>query len=405
MSLNITPIPPTVSAFGTGAATSTGTIVLAAGNNITLNTGASSITIVGPAAGAPPAISYIENVNSALIGTIAFKSQTITGALGFGSSLFLHRLMIPGPMTVTEAFAAMALSFNTTSDGAGTISRSLGIYSFGNSSSLASVTSVSGSSAWTTGTSTAGAATSLTQYQGGWSGNCIHPMTFGSFSLAAGEYVVGNLFNFAQLSSSWTLSLFGARAVVTGATFFNTATSIAFTTAGAVSIATIAGSGITGVSSYASQFLALSTAGSLSAFTFQGTVSTGTSSQVLSVSTLQVTVTNSAKSCSFQLVGNQANSNLISSIGVNAGSVINGLTTIGAMTSASIVTALLNNAQTNIVANFRFIGTSSTTAQFPDVFVVGQMSTGALPTAITLTSAAVSFQPTLGQLWFALAGS
>jgi len=39
-----------VAAFGTAAATSTGTIVLVAGANITLNTGASSITIIGPAA-------------------------------------------------------------------------------------------------------------------------------------------------------------------------------------------------------------------------------------------------------------------------------------------------------------------------------------------------------------------
>src|SRR5262249_886250 len=91
----------------------------------------------------------------------------------------------------------------------------MAIYSFGNSTSLASVASISGTSAWNTGTSTAGGSVSLTQFQGGWSTPLIQPMTFNSTSLSAGEYVMGQLFDFAQGSSTWTLNFFGAQAAST----------------------------------------------------------------------------------------------------------------------------------------------------------------------------------------------
>jgi hypothetical protein len=57
--------------------------------------------------------------------------------------------------------------------------------------------------------------------------------------------------------------------------------------------------------------------------------------------------------------------------------------------------------------NFGFIGTASTTSGLPTVFINGIMSTGALPTAITLTSTAVTYSGSIAfqQPWFALCGA
>jgi hypothetical protein len=148
-------------------------------------------------------------------GTVVNKAGTITGTAGVGSSLFLQRLMIPAAMTLNEIDIALSISFPATNQGAGTMSRSMVIYSIGNNTSLASLLSVSGSSVWETGTSTAGGNVSLTQFQGGWSTPLIQPLTFGSSLLPAGEYVVGQLFDFAQGSSSWTINFYGANAIST----------------------------------------------------------------------------------------------------------------------------------------------------------------------------------------------
>jgi hypothetical protein len=234
-------------------------------------------------------------------------------------------------------------------------------------------------------------------------------MTFASSALSPGEYVVGQLFNFAQGSSTWTLAFYGDQAA---ASFLaSAATNLTSATLGAVSVATAAGSGVTGISSYASQFLALSTAGSFTAFALSQTVSTAASSFSASIGTTGVSLlafsaTNTAKSISFQLAGNSANSNIVSSVGVVAGSVINGLTTLGAVTNVALGALNSSTLVQLTQPNFGFIGTGSTTSGFPTVFIEGIMSTGAIPTAITLTSTAVTYSGSIAfqQPWYALVG-
>lgn len=303
----------------------------------------------------------------------------------------------------------MSIGFPATNQGAGTMSRSWVIYSFGNSTSLASVSSLSSTYAWATGTSTAGGNTSLTQYQGGWSVPLIQPMSFASFSISQGDYVVGQLFNFAQASSTWTLAFYGERH---GSSFMaSAATNLTSATLGAVSVATVAGSGVTGVSSYASNFLAWSSAGSWTAFVMSNTVSSAASStsgtQSTGISAHAWSVTNTAKSVSFQFGANSANSNIVSSVGVVAGSVVNGLTTLGAVTNVALGALNSSTLAQLTLPNFGYIGTGATTSNFPTVFVAGIMSTGAVPTAITLTSTAVTYSGSIAfqQPWYALVGA
>ncbi len=114
-------------------------------------------------------LSYTQNVAIGMAHqSVVSKVGTVTGTAGVGSSLFLHRLFVPGPMNLTEVQNIIWIGFPATSQGQGSMSHSFAIYSFGNSTSLASLISASGSSSWTTGTVTAGGAASITQFQGGW---------------------------------------------------------------------------------------------------------------------------------------------------------------------------------------------------------------------------------------------
>src|SRR5216117_2230223 len=84
----------------------------------------------------------------------------------------------------------------------------------------------------------------------------IQPMTFASSLVTAGEYVIGQLFNFAQGSSTWTLNFYGAQAANT--LLASAATNLTSATLGAMSSAALgAASGVIGISSYGSAFLAL----------------------------------------------------------------------------------------------------------------------------------------------------
>lgn len=343
-------------------------------------------------------------------GTVVSKAGTVTGTAGVGSSLFLHRITVEANMTLSEIQAAMSIGFPATNQGAGTMSRSFVIYSFGNSTSLASVMSASGTSAWATGTSTAGGNASLTQFQGGWSTPLIQPMTFATSSILGGEYVVGQIFDFAQGSSTWTLNFYGPKA---DSTFLaSAATNLTSATLGAVSVDTAAGSGITGVSSYPAQYIALSTAGSFTQFIWSGTASSAassTSGNLTGAGALAqaISITNAAKSISFRLAGESSNSNIISSLGTVAGSIIVGLTTLGAVTNVALGALNSSTLAQLTLPNFGFIGTGSTTSGLPTVFYAGIMSTGAVPTAITVTSAAVTYSGSVAfqQPWFAMIGS
>jgi collagen type IV alpha len=335
--------------------------------------------------------------------TVVTKGGTITGTAGIGSSLFLQRIFIPGTINLSEIDVGIKISFNTTSDGAGTMSRSMAIYSFGNSTSLGSVASFSATSSWGTGTATAGASSSITQFQGGWTSANIQPMTFAASSIAASEYVIGQLFNFNQASSSWSISLYGIQGVSTQSAVLAVGSSTDTAQAGSVA----AGSGITGISSYASQFLALSTAGSLTQFVLSQTASVAASSTSAAINSLSVagSFTNTAKSISFQLKGESSNSNIVSSVGTVAGSIFTSTAVISALTSLSA--ALGGPFVINNPVGLGFPSTGSTTFGISSVFQYGLMSTGAIPTAITLTSAAVTYTGSLParQPWFALIGS
>lgn len=393
---------------------------LVAGSGISLTSGGSSITIIDTGNG----VKLLQNFdlhNAA--GTVVTKAGTVTGTAGVGSSLFLSRITAPSVMSLTEIDVAMSIGFPATNQGAGTLSRSMVIYSFGNSTSLASVMSVSGTSAWGTGTATAGASSSLTQFQGGWSSPLIQPMTFASTSLAPGEYVVGQLFNFAQGSSTWTLAFYGdAAASTVAATSFSVAagSGVTGTVAGSLVTGTAAGSGVTGVA-----------AGSVVTGTAAGSVinaitqnATNNVSWFVSRATSAVTSVASATSSFTFLeapfvgsIGTAAGSGITGMLagsgitGVAAGSVITGLAAAGSaitgVAAGSVLTATsaLTLAQLTI-PNFGYIGTGSTTSGFPTAFMAGIFSTGAIPVAITITSAAMTYSGSAAfqQPWFALVG-
>lgn len=368
----------TVSVTGNAAST------LVGGSGISLTSGGSSITINATANN----VSLIQNMdlrNAA--GTVVSKGGTVTGTAGFGSSLFLSRITIPAGMKITEVDVAMSIGFNATNGGAGTMSRSLVLYSFGNATLLATVASVSGSSVWSSGTSTTAGAVSLTQFQGGWSTPLIQPFTFASTSISAGEYVVGQLFNFAQATSTWTVAFYGEQDPVT---------------ATVSTFATAAGSGVTGT-----------VAGSLVTGTVAGSVitaltqnATNNVSWFVSRATSGTTSVASATS-SFTFL----EAPFVGSIGTAAGSGITGLAAAGSaitgVTAGSIITASGSATVAQLsIPNFGYIGTGSTTSGLPPYFQAGIMSTGAVPVAITVTSNALTITGSVAfqQPWFALVG-
>ncbi len=380
---------------------------LVAGSNISLTSGGSSITINWT----PPVVSLTQNDDLGLVaGTIVSKAGTVTGTAGVGSSLFLQRLHLPAKMSVSEVDVALSIGFPVTSQGAGTMSRSFVLYSFGNSTSLASVASASATYAWTTGTSTAGASSSLTQFQGGWSSPLIQPMTFASTLVTPGDYVVGQLFNFAQVSSTWTLNFYGVQAA---STFLASAgTAVTSASLGALSSGGLAaGSGITGIASLGSQWWPMMASqgftgsNSMSAFTMSVASSAATSntkSAVISV----FAAANSAQLNVVYAISNSA-SLPISALSTVAGSIIGTSGSINAVTNVAM-SALSSSTLAQLgLPNFGFIGAGSTTSGFPTAFLAGIMSTGAVPVAITLTSAAVTYSGSAAfqQPWWALAGN
>jgi len=322
--------------------------------------------------------------------------------------------MVPARMTLTEIQCAMSIGFPATNQGAGTLSRSMVVYSFGNSTSLASVMSASGTSAWATGTSTVGGNASLTQFQGGWSSPQIQPMTFASSALAPGEYVIGNLFNFAQGSSTWTLAFYGDMAAST--LMASAATNLTSATLGALSsgglAAASAATGGLGVASYASQFIALSITSPLVSFAMSGTALPNSSSTAVVAGSnfvLSYSSSATAKSATIAVVGNSTNSNIVSAVtlGLSAGSFIGTSGSLSAVTNVALGALNSTTLAQLTQPNFVFIGTNSTASGFPTVFLAGIMSTGAVPTAITLTSAAVTYSGSVAfqQPWFAMVGS
>jgi len=362
-----------------------------------------------------------------IAGTIVSKAGTVTGAVGVGSSLFLQRITIPAAMAITEINMALSIGFPATNQGAGTMSRSFVLYSLGNSTSLASVLSASGTSAWSTGTSTTAGAVSLTQFQGGWSSPLIQPMTFASTSVAPGEYVVGQLFNFAQGSSTWTLNLYGGQ--VASTILASAATNLTSATLSAASTFATGSSTLTAFTVAPSVGSAFSTGGIVAVTGITSLINTGATNATVFGMTHASTAVSSYASASSTgvtaatwvaipfITGTTAGSilsasaliNAISNAGTGGFALAGSMTTnsVGAVTNVALGALSSSTLAQLTLPNFGFIGTGSTTSGFPTHFMVGIMSTGGIPVAITLTSNAVTYSGSAAfqQPWFALCGT
>ncbi len=391
-----------------------------------------------------PKVSYTQNYPIQIAGEnlVSKGVATINGTRGVGSSLFLQRMMIPANMNITEMQMAFQILPSNTASGQGSLSRSFCIYSFGNSTSLASVSSISGSSSWITGTSTAGTSVSLTQFQGGWSRTVIQPLTFAAMVITPGEYVIGHLMDIDQAvqANGWTLIIKGAAGVVatpvlnginvTSANVLSSggliAGSLFSSSASGVAIAGNGGLiGISANSATTGSNLTVWTAGQ-SALNLSGVASTA----ALTTTTVGITGNIKATATAASVVSLLMNTGIggfgaLSSGGLLAGSFFTssalasfmstGGLLAGSLFSSSASVAIISSlAGANINAggmtvsgqNYIYVGTGSTTTNFPSVFYAGIMSTGGLPSAITLTSAAVTYWGSaMNQPWMALIGT
>lgn len=219
-----------------GANSVTGTAVslaIVAGNNVTLATATAAGALTVTIGDLPSKISYYQNTP---IGNAGQPVISYSGAItsNFLSSMFLQRITLPAAMALTEVDLAMGFSFPATNQGAGTLSQSFQLLSFpaGNTTSLGNVLSASASYTWSTGT----AATGGSSNQGGWSVPLIHPLTFASSTISAGEYVAAHLLNFGQGSSTWTAQLFGPANSITNSTTVSNVTAINSTAGTAISL-------------------------------------------------------------------------------------------------------------------------------------------------------------------------
>ncbi len=374
--------------------------------------------------GAPVRISVTQNIPFQHLAQVtSVVGPAVNSApVGLGSSLFLQRLFVPGMMVLSEIDLALGLSFPGTSLGAGAMYRSVVIYSFSNSTLLASLTSTTGSSFWLTGA--AGVGSSATQFQAGWAGSVIAAFTLpNAVTLAPGEYVIGNMLEFSQLTSAWTVSLFGASAaaitssgasvlssagLASGIVITNTSMSLAsaaitaFSAAPtAVSVVPTAGlvTGSAFTSSAATAVLegantVQKIVGEAGA-TFITTLSLGT--QIVSFASQ--TVLNAAvvaqaigggglvsgyfvsTSSSVSAIGNAGTggSAFLSTLGMTTGSVLTSATFVPAATGVGL----------SSLPNFAYFGNIiGSLPTFPSAFVAGIYSTNSPPASLTLTTGA-----------------
>ena len=226
---------------------------------------------------------------------------------------------------------------------------------------------------------------SLTEFQGGWSSALIHTMTFATSSLSAGEYVIGNIVNFSASSSNMSVSLYGADGL------FSSTSSAAFATAlaaaGSASVLSNAGTAlVTFVSSAAS--LAVTNVEASSTFASSASSTYSAWERMNAIARTVLTASTSASGTHFTVAPTQATA--ISSVAVAA---LSSITHTG-VAGAQMVFSIQNT------------GSVFSTAS-ADYFLAGQMSTGAIPANITLTSTNVTFSGSVAyqQPWFALIGS
>ncbi len=305
-------------------------------------------------------------------------------------------------MALSEIQAAMKIDFPATNQGAGTMSRTFGLYNILNSTSLFLANSASGTSAWATGTVTAGGNTSLTQFQGGWSSPLIQPMTFVASVITADEYVIGQIFDFAQASSTWTLNLYGGREA---STFLASAA----TNLTSASLGALSSGGLAAVSAFTASASgsALSNAGTLAVNNYELSSNSFAGSAGSAIATAAAISTKS-----FSIQSRTIFSAAPTSMGVmlsavfSAGSFIGTSGSLGAVTNVAMSALNSSTLAQLTLPNFGFVGTGPSTTSFPNAFMAGIMSTGALPANISLTSTAVTWSGSVAfqQPWFALLG-
>ena len=405
-------------------------LALVGGSNISLASasGAGSLTLSINVTG--PKLSYTQNIPLQQVGEPLVSGSGTASQTMFGSSLFLERVFVHGVMNLSELDLAMSFSFATTSV-SGSMNRSMVIYSFANSTSLASLLSTSQGISFTGSNTTTGASTAFSQVAAGWTqaGGVIVPMTFASSTLAPGDYVIGNLIAFS-LGSSASASLFGAG---------NNVALAAQTVAAATGIASTAAA-VTAFSAAPTVVAVMSSNGLLaaSALTASGIVSAQTAAASLAITNVEATSTFASSASSTYsawermnavartvLTGATGTLGALSSGGLLAGSFHtasgsasvlsnSGTAAVAAVTNVALAVLGTTNIQglTTSLPGFAYLGASSvlTGGLFYEPFQNGVMSTGGIPAAITLTTGTTAGLTVYGstaaaQPWFALVGA
>ena len=343
----------------------------------------------------PNQLSFTQNQALSLATAVVATASATSGATMFGSSLFLQRIYVPGPMNLSEVDMAMsfALTTSATSKTWGSINWSFAVYSFSNSTKLVSLYSSALGISWNGSNATSGTAQAFSVCDAAWSaaGGVIVPMTFASTELAPGEYVIGNLLAFSA-SSTATLSLFGAmeNTAVTSVVLMNTG-----------SLAVNMGTGTLGSTALGSSFIAAQMSTNFSGLTFYSSISTNTASTAANLSLLSASVTASSAGQQASLIFNQSASSLLTKVSMNVSAVT--------LNTSTIQVTMATAAPSVTIPGFNYLGASSAVGA-PSAFVHGLMSTGGIPAAITLSTGTANALTTYGstaaaQPWIALVGA
>jgi hypothetical protein len=342
-------------------------------------------------------------------------------------------------MSLTEVDLAMGVSFSATNSGQGSMSQTFVIYSFGNSTSLASVASVSGSSSWSTGT--ANGAAPWTSIQGGWSGNLVHPITFASTAVPQGEYVFGHEFELSMANAGHSASLYGdvgfgssaitaftaaptvASALSTGGLFTGSAftasassalTAFSATPTNATVLSSSGLSAVTGITSFINTAATNATVfGITHASTAGSTYASASSTAVIAATwaaipwiagtNARTDFTGVTAASVLSNAGTSAYAGFLGSEGLSSGSFLSASAGVNALSNAGTAAMTLGNAA---VLSFGFVGTASNSTNM-NQFIAGILSTAAAPASIALTNAALTYggSAVLVQPWFQLCGS
>jgi hypothetical protein len=397
-----------------------------------------------------PRISVTQNFPFQQLAQVTSVAGVISGAAGFGSSLFLQRLFLPGEMLLSEVDLALGISFSTTSNGAGTLARSLIVYSFANSTSLAalvsltsgtstSLVSASGITSWITGLTPPGGS-SLTQVQGGWAGSVLAAMTFTSSALQPGDYVIGHMLDFTQATPPWTVSLFGL-----AGPGISSSSAALLSAAGLSSVSALDSNGtvatitvFTGAPT-AANVLSSGNLASVSGFTSTTSVSVFSSAGVTVQSVvfgraLTTSITASSQLSSITLASlwtaSPVGATALASAGLASGYFIS--TTAASVTSTAAVissaglgsyavgtgsyftqsrsTSAVTQVGSSSLPTFTYVGNATggtQTSAFPSAFIAGILATGSLPTSLALTTAGLTLWTSGSciQPWFCLIGA